>query len=161
MRIGSRKLLLLAVLVVIIILILLLPFTLYIYKFKTNLQDNLEKWSNLSSGHYEMVVASNAHTTCTGGWNTVIVEHGKVTKGRNAECDDCTLEDFSHLTVEALFDRIWEECIHHRPWYLPFPVCNVAYDDQLGCPIRLDTYTFTPEGEYLPSITVDSIIFLP
>jgi hypothetical protein len=159
-HIGAGKVLLLALLIAIVIIILLLPFTFYTHKFKTNLLDNQEKWANLNPGQYIIVVASNAYTACTGGWNTIHVVDGKVTQGRNSEHDDCTLEDFNHLTVEALFNRIWDECIHRRPWYRRIPVCNVAYNDLLGYPRRLDTY-INAEGEYLPAITVDSVTLSP
>jgi hypothetical protein len=84
-----------------------------------------------------------------------------VAQGTNSEHGTCARDEFALLTVEALFARIWQECVFDRTLWRPFPTCNVAYDERLGYPGRLDTYTFTESGEYVPSITVERVTLDP
>ena len=86
-----------------------------------------------------MVVASNFSSDCTAGWNTILINGGEIVEAHNSEVKDCSYENFGQLTVEALFNRIWDECLRSRSLRRPFPVCNVSYDDDFGYPRRLDT----------------------
>jgi hypothetical protein len=156
-----RSLLLLAILAVILAGVLIVPFVIHTRAFSSALRENEKKWTSLGSANYEILVASNSPSECTGGWNTIRIEDGEVVDAQNSEHADCPADEFARLTVEALFSRVWEECIHHRSLTRPFPVCNVAYDDLLGYPRRLDTYTFTKDGETLPSITVERVTLAP
>jgi hypothetical protein len=138
-----------------------MPFVIETRAFSSALRENEKKWTSLGSTNYEIVVASNSVSECTGGWNTIRIEEGEVVDARNSEHVDCSTDEFARLTVDALFSRVWEECIRHRTLTRPFPVCNVAYDDLLGYPRRLDTYSMTKDGESLPSITVESVTLAP
>ena len=151
-----RRPLLVGFLGAVLLVVLVLPFVLHTNAFISKLRSNQEKWSRLAPRSYEMVIASNSLSDPTGGINVLRVENGQIVQAENADCGDCSLDDFNHLTVEALFERIWEECVRNHARGLPFPICNVAYDQDLGFPRRLDTYTFTQEGEYLPSITIET-----
>ena len=82
-------------------------------------------------------------------------------QGNNSEHGACAREEFALLTVEALFARVWDECMLRPTWPPLFPLCHVAYDERLGYPRRVDTYTLTESGEHTPSITVDSILLDP
>jgi hypothetical protein len=101
-----------------------------------------------------MIVASNSLSDCTGGNNTILVESDEVVEAQNRERPSCALVDFEQLIVDALFIRIWDECVHNRSQNRPFPMCNLAYDEVLGYPERLDTYLFAEDGEYRSSITI-------
>jgi hypothetical protein len=82
-------------------------------------------------------------------------------EAENPGCTDCSLQNFGYLIVEALIARISDECVTRRPRGLPFPFCNGAYDQDLGFPRRLDSYTFSEQGDYLPRITVEWVRFDP
>ncbi len=137
--------------------ILILPFLLRTSRFRSKLLSNQEKWVRLEPSEYEMVVESNSMNDCTGGWNTILVRGGEIVEAKNSKNGNCSHESFRQLTVEGLFTRIWNECIRNRAFSMPFPVCNVEYDEELGFPRRVDTYTFNKQGEYLPSVTVESV----
>ena len=156
-----RRRLILGFSVVLILIILLSPFVLYTNAFISRLRSNEEKWARLGSRNYEIVVASNSLSDPSGGINILRVENGQIVEADNPDCTSCSLDDFSALTIESLFGRIWEECVRNHSRGLQFPICNVVYDQELGFPRRLDTYTFTEEGEHLPSITVDTVRLLP
>jgi Family of unknown function (DUF6174) len=159
--VTPRSLLLLAILAAVLAGVLIMPFVIHTRAFSSALRENEKKWTSLGSTNYEIVVASNSVSECTGGWNTIRIEGGEVVDAHNSEHADCSTDEFARLTVEALFSRIWEECIYHRSLTRPFPVCNVTYNQLLGYPSRLDTYTFTEDGEHLPSITVESVTLTP
>jgi hypothetical protein len=142
------------------VLILLLPFALHTYNFHTSLRRNQEKWNLQATTGYEMLVASNSLTDCTGGWNTILMQEGEILQASNSERDHCSPQAFNQLTVESLFNRIWNECIQIRPFNLSFPICNIVYDEQLGYPKRLDTYTFNEQGDHQPSITVERLTLI-
>jgi len=160
-RIPIRKLPLWIFLAIIALIVVVMPFWLYTYTFQSRLLSNQEKWKGLVSREYEIIVASNSLSDCTGGWNSITVSDAEIVAASNSERRNCPLASFGQLTVEALFTRIWEECIRNRPLTKPFPVCNVAYDEQLGFPRRLDTFTFNQQGEYLPSVTVERVTLHP
>jgi hypothetical protein len=156
-RLTVRQLILGAALAAGLAFLLVLPFIRYNRAFLARLRTSQAKWDTLGSSNYEIVVASNSLTRCTGGWNTIRVREGGSVQGSNSERGTCARDEFVLLTVEALFARIWQECVFDRPLWRPFPTCNVAYDEQLGYPRRLDTYTFAESGEYLPSVTVERV----
>lgn len=160
-RIDIRKLPLWILLAVAAVIVLISPFVLYSYVFQTRLRDNQEKWARLAADEYEIVVTSNTLSDCTAGWNTILVRDGEIVEARNSEQSDCPRERFGQLTVEALFDRIWDECVRNRPLGTPFPVCNVVYDEELGFPRRLDTYTRDEQGVFLPSVGVERVTLNP
>ncbi len=113
----------------------------------------LSLWQSAGPSTYTMVVANNSHTQSTGGWNTITVQNSKVIEGQNPDCPNCTPAVFAPLTVEALFARIQAECLHD----FPFQFCNLAYDQALGFPRRIDTYPYNQAGVERPSITVKSV----
>jgi hypothetical protein len=156
-RLGLRELSLGILLSILVGLLLISPFAAHTYLFVRRLRKNEEKWRRQDISRYQMEVASNSHQDCTGGWNQLIVEDGKLIEGENIERGGCAPIDFEELTVKALFARIWEECVNNRSLRRPFPYCNVAYDDELGFPRRVDTYIFDADSRYPPSITVDRV----
>ena len=116
----------------------------------------LALWQAADHSSYTAIVSNNSHTQLSGGTNTIRVENGRVIDGHNPECPDCPIEIFDSLTVEALFQRIEAECLYEYPPQL----CNVAYDQTLGYPIRIDTYPHKRDGQERPSITVESLQIL-
>jgi hypothetical protein len=160
MQISLRRLILTIILFLGLVFILASPFLLHDYAFITRLQRNQERWADYGAGEYEMRLASNSLTGCTGGWNTLHVRAGNIVAARNDSGNTCALDEFAQLTVEGIFARIWEECVQNRSLSRPLPYCNVAYDPDFGFPRRLDTYTLTADGEYAPSITVEWVRFV-
>lgn len=160
LRFGPRELVFGVALAILLFVLLVAPFAAHTYWFVARLRANEEKWSSLAVREYQLDVASNSTTDCTGGWNLIVVEDGQLIEGENDEHDHCALGDFEQLKVEALFDRVWDECVYNRSLRRPFPMCNVAYDETHGFPTRIDTYTFDADGEYRPSITVERIAII-
>jgi hypothetical protein len=109
--------------------------------------------SHILHSSYTAIVTSNSHTHPTGGTNTIRVENDRLIDGQNPECPNCSIEIFNNLTIEALFQRIKAECLYD---FLTQP-CNVAYDQTIGYPIRIDTYHHNRDGQERPSITVESV----
>ncbi|UCF61087.1 MAG: hypothetical protein JSV37_15225 [Anaerolineaceae bacterium] len=99
---------------------------------------------------------SNSLDYPTAGENTIRVRNGQLFQGINASCATCTPADYLPLTIEALFDRIYEECIRGTL----LPICHIAYDETLGYPARVDTYTFYEDGIHAPSITITEVHIL-
>ncbi len=130
-----------------------LPRIAYTFQATKAYNSALSLWQSAGPTAYTMVVANNSPTQPIGGWNTIRVQDGLVLDGQNPDCPDCTPADFASLTVEALFQRIEEQCLRD----FPFQFCNVAYDEKLGYPRRLDTYPYNAAGVERPSITVDSV----
>lgn len=116
----------------------------------------LALWLAADHSSYTAIISSNSLTQLTGGTNTIIVEHDKILYGHNPECPNCPIEIFDSLTVEALFQRIETECLHNFPTQL----CNVAYNQTLGYPIRIDTYPHNLGDQERPSITVENVQLL-
>lgn len=156
-----RRWLVIGLLVSLLLFILALPYIWHTTAFIARLRSNEEKWAKYGSSNYEMIVASNSLDNATGGVNHLRIEAGRIVEGHNPDCDLCVPSDFSQLTVDALFARIWEECVQGSPLGLSIPICNVEYDQELGFPRRLDTYTFTLERTYQPSITVERVSLDP
>ena len=111
------------------------------------------RWQSARPSSYTAIVINNSLTQPTGGANTIRVENGAVVSGQNPQCPSCSPESFSALTIEALFQRIEAECLHD----FPTQYCNVAYDQSLGHPVRIDTYPYNHDGQERPSITVESV----
>jgi hypothetical protein len=156
-RIGLRWSWWIAVLVLIVTCICvsqLIPYLGYTVPFNAEYRENTEKWRLRQTASYTIVVASNSYEDPNAGWNSLKVEQGRVVAGENPDCPDCSLSDYQTLTVEALFMRIDREC----RWLFPFQFCNVAYDEELGYPTRLDTYPPIRNGRHRPSITVEGVI---
>lgn len=148
-----RRRLLLGVGAFSLILIALIPFILYRISFERRLHSYRAVWDRVSDGDYDAVVISNSLDDPTGGRNEIGVRAGKLSTGHNPDCRSCSLEDFSSLTIEALFERIEMECLERRL----LPICNVSYEESLGFPGRIDTYTFDEDGTYTPSIIVQEV----
>jgi hypothetical protein len=104
-------------------------------------------------GNYDAIVLSNSLDYPTGGENKVSVRNGLLIQGSNLDCRTCTHADYLPLTIEALFDRINEECIRGTL----LPICHIVYDETLGYPARIDTYTFYEDGIHAPSITITEV----
>jgi hypothetical protein len=142
-------------------ILLILPFIAHTFTFITRLRSNEAQWAEYGSNSYEIILASNSLDDPTGGINQVTIENGQIISGHNPDCALCGPGDFRQFTVEALFARIWKECVQDRLLRFSIPICNVAYDPELGFPRRLDTYTFTQEGKYQSSITVERVSLDP
>jgi len=140
---------------------LIAPFLIHTQMFIARFETSYEKWTRLDSPNYEIIVASNSLTDPTGGINTLQVQDGRIVEASNPDCAVCPLAEFAELTVDALFARVWDDCIRTYPRGFQFPICNVEYHDVLGYPARMDTYTFNDQGECEPSITVLSLRLLP
>lgn len=110
-------------------------------------------WIRASDGNYDATVISNSLDYPSGGTNELNVRDGRLVNGFNSNCDNCTNSDFQDLLIESLFDRIFAECIDQTI----VPICNVEYDETLGYPTRLDTYTFYEGGVHAPSITIPQV----
>ena len=136
--------------------LLLSPFLLHTWRFNATFRANRGKWADFGSTSYEIVVASNSLTRPTAGWNTIRVVNGEIIAAENPDCAGCPLDDFTDLTVGALFDLIENVCLPR----FPFPICNLVYDEALGYPRRVNTYAVDEKGEHLPSITVESVQLL-
>ena len=136
-----------------VVIILLSPFIVHKISFDLRYKSHRERWDRLSRGNYEAIVLSNSLDYPTGGENRIVVREGKIIEGFNPGCVSCSLEEYGPLTIEALFDRIYKECIHMTL----LPICNVVYDESFGYPRRIDTYTFSEEGIHSPSITISEV----
>jgi hypothetical protein len=156
-----QRWLVIGLLVILLVFILALPFIWHTTVFIVRLRSNEEKWAKYGSSNYEIVVVSNSLANATGGTNHLRIEAGRIVEGHNPDCGLCAPSDFSQLTIDALFARIWQECLQGGPLGLSIPICNVDYDQALGFPRRLDTYTFTQEGTHQPSITVERVSLDP
>lgn len=161
MRIQIRTLPLWILITLMAVILLLSPFLLHTYRFKAELISNQEKWTKKATTEYEMILASNSGRDCTSGWNTIRVRDSKIIEAHNAESENCPYENFEQITIEALFDQIWHDCLGSRSFRVPFPVCNVTYDEELGYPKRLDTFALDDQGEYLPSLSISDITLYP
>src|SRR5688572_25967827 len=73
------------------------------------------RWESAHPSGYTAIVISNSLTQPTGGVNTIRVENGDIVSGQNPQCPSCSVESFSSLTIEALFQRIETECLHDFP----------------------------------------------
>ena len=145
---------LLAILVVAAVLLLGYPRLAYMRQTVSSYEAALALWRAANPTRYTAVVVSDSLTQPTGGTNTIRVERGRIVSAENPQCPNCPIQEFDGLTIESLFQRIERECLHDFPNQL----CNVAYDRNLGYPLRLDTYPYNREGQERPSITVDSVL---
>ena len=155
-RIDLRKrgsILILVLLLIGVFVALLTPYLGYTLSFNARYQDNVEKWRARRTTSYTAVVGSNSFDDPNAGRNTLRIEEGAVVAGENPDCPGCTLSDYQSLTVEALFERIEQEC----RWLFPYQFCYVAYHEELGYPIRLDTHPPMRNGRHRPSITLESL----
>lgn len=134
-------------------IILLSPFIYHKLKFDRRYEANQNLWYRVSKGNYDAVVLSNTLEYPIGGKNEISVRNGQLIHGVNTNCETCTLVDYLPLTIETLFDRIYDECIRGR--FLP--TCNIVYENNLGYPARIDTYTFSEDGVHAPSITIPQV----
>lgn len=107
-----------------------------------------------------MRVISNAQEDCTGGEHIMTVNQGDVINVKNIQSTKCPLEVFEALTLDALFTRIWDECIYSRSLRRPFPVGNITYDRALGFPRMLYTHGFSDSGLAHPVIHVKEFVIL-
>ncbi len=148
---------LLVILVVAAVLLLGYPRYAYARQAASSYEEALAIWRAANPTRYTAVVVSNSLTQPTGGTNTIRVERGRVVSAENPQCPDCPVQEFDALTIESLFQRIERECLHDFPTQL----CNVAYDQNLGYPVRIDTYPYNREGQERPSITVNSVLLEP
>lgn len=135
------------------VILLLSPFIYHKFRFDRLYISNLARWHHLSNGNYDAVVLSNSIEYPTGGENRIRVRDGQLIEGTNSNCGTCTLADYLPLSIEALFDRIDKECIRMTL----LPICNIVYDETLGYPKRIDTYTFHEDGTHEPSITITEV----
>ncbi len=151
-----RRELLLGVGAFALVLIALAPFMIYRIWFERRLDSHRAIWVGASGGSYDAVVFSNSLDGATGGRNEISVRGGKLAAADNPDCPSCSPDDFASLTIEALFERIERECLQQKL----LPICNVSYDENLGYPGRIDTYTYYAEQSYAPSITVQEVRIL-
>ncbi len=117
----------------------------------------LALWNAAGPTSYTAVVVSNSLTQPSGGHNTIHVQGGVLVSAQNPRCPECEPSDFAGLTIDSLFQRIARECLHD----FPTQFCNVAYDQTLGFPVRIDTYPYNLKGQERPSVTVESVIVHP
>ena len=111
------------------------------------------RWQAAHPSSYTIVAVSNSLTQSTGGANTIRVDDGDIAEAHNPDCPDCPIEVFADFTVEGLFRRIEAECLHG----FPTEFCNVAYHEDLGYPLRIDTYPYNRANQERPSITVTEL----
>ena len=134
-------------------ILLLSPFIYHKLQFDHRYNSNRVLWYHVSMGNYDAIVVSNSLDYPTGGENSIRVRNGLLLQGLNSGCGTCTPADYLPLTIEALFDRIYEECIRGTL----LPICHIVYDETLGYPSRIDTYKFYEDGIHAPSITITQV----
>lgn len=131
-------------------LLLRAPRLIYTYQARQAYEAARLRWESEGSDSYTMVVFSNAYTQPTEGRNELRVEAGVPVKAENPNCQNCPPAQFAAFTIENLFQRIAAECFSG----FPRRFCQVAYDETLGYPRRIDFYPYNLDGVERPSITV-------
>ena len=121
---------------------------------------NLDKWRGRSPSaqdpSYSATLFVNQPDERLYGENFIEVRADRLVSTTNLACPDCQLADFEPLTVDGLFELIYERCT--SSW--PKSYCNLSYDVGLGYPVRIDLYCGL-EGAYCgPSLTVDQLTVL-
>jgi hypothetical protein len=135
------------------VMILLSPFVLHKLNFDYRYRSNQARWYAVSKGNHDAVVLSNSLDYPAGGENRIGVREGRLLEASNPDCETCSLAVFQLLTIEAIFERIYRECIQDNLR----PICNVVNEESTGYPMRLDTYLVYEDGVHAPSITITEV----